>query len=183
MNTLHSLIKNTKIALSLDEIYVKLKQFDQIIIVAKKKIQEEKNHYQAKIEFEDVVFNQLIPMIQEFDDNAYSYRQIEYIDLKKQIQDMTSDRYMSNGAIINSGLKNRIMKILSQITGKTYDFPEENLTLGQKDYFRELGFLRERYIQVLWISWEQLKKYDRQKIVYSGELFSWISPSSLDAER
>lgn len=183
-NTIYSIARNNKTPLSPDKIQEELRQFDQIISYLQNKIQEEKDPDQVKIEFESLVFGTLIPMIRKLDNNAYNVHQYEYIGLKKQIQEITSERFLSKGTIvINNKLKSSIMKILSQITGKTYKFSEENLTLGQKDYLRELGFLRERYIQALWVSWEQLEEYDKQKITYNSELFSWLSPSSLDAER
>ncbi len=182
MNTIHPIAKKTP--LSFHEIQELLKQFDQIISYLQNKIQEEKDPDQVKTEFESLVFGTLIPMIRKLDNNAYNVYQDEYIGLKKQIQEITSERFLSKGTIvINNKLNSSIMKILSQITGKTYKFSEENLTLGQKDYLRELGFLRERYIQALWVSKEQLKEYDKWKLTYSDELLSWLSPSSLDTER
>lgn len=182
MYTIHSIAKKTP--LSPDKIQEELRQFDQIISYLQNKIQEEKDPDQVKIEFKSLVFGTLIPMIRKLDNNAYNVYQDEYIGLKKQIQEITSERFLSKGTIvINNKLNSSIMKILSQITGKTYKFSEENLTLGQKDYLRELGFLRERYIQALWVSKEQLKEYDKWKLTYSDELLSWLSPSSLDTER
>lgn len=183
-NTIYSIARNNKTPLSPDKIQEELRQFDQIISYLQKKIQEEKDPDQVKTEFESLVFGTLIPMIRKLDNNAYNVDQYEYIGLKKQIQEITSERFLSKGTIvINNKLKSSIMKILSQITGKTYKFSEENLTLGQKDYLRELGFLRERYIQALWVSWERLEKYNKQKIAYNGELFFWLSSPSFDTER
>jgi len=171
--------------LSPDEIHNKLRQFDQIISGLQEKIQKESDPHLVKAEFNSLVFDTLIPMIRELDDSAYSTNQDEYIDLKRGIQEITPERFLKGNLINNNNLMNLIAQILSCVTGRTHEFFQSNLTLGQKDYLRELGLLRERYIKALWVSWERLKKYDEQKIVaaYNDELFSWLSSSSLDTER